>query len=151
MHGIRRRLIAALAAVALASGLALLPTETTGQVAGSAPRKVDVGGATVRYPDYPVARPILPIVPPRTAATLIERRGVATASPALRVGASKTARKVIASKAPLPGRQALGAPPPCKGAACKMALPATSNTGKAASVSKSAKAPARSKQMTAKR
>lgn len=149
---VRRRLrwpTAAVTLAAFAGGVLLPPKATVSQVAGNTSGP-PVEGAVVRYPAYPVAKPILPIIPPRSAAAMVERRSVASASPATRAGSGKTTRKVASGAAPLPGRQALGAAMPCKGAACRPASPLTGGKGVTVRASKG-KAAAKAKQTAAKR
>lgn len=133
----------------IAGGVLLPSTETASQVADTSPRP-HVEGMGVRYPAYPVAKPILPIIPPRSAAAMVERKGVISTSPAIRTGAGKATRKVAAGKAPLAGRQALGAALPCKGATCKAAPPLTGGTGVTVRASKG-KVAVKAKQAAAKR
>lgn len=112
----RRAILGVAAALALSAAGLVLPDALHAQPASKAGKAATVGPtaipSAVRYPAYPVAKRIEPIVPPRTSqVTATVRKGVATASVAKKVGAPKvpTASTLVATKPELPGKSALGA------------------------------------------
>lgn len=108
--------------------------------AGVPPQTNRTASATtaVRYPAYPVAKRIEPIVPPRTTPVLAAARKAMTK--AVSAAAPKTARPTklatknqvrVTANPPLPGRQALGGPlPPAKPASAVKKTKAASKTAK---------------------
>lgn len=100
--------------------LAALGISATGIIAPVAP-KAETAQAAVRYPAYPVAKRIEPIVPPRTVQATV-RKGVTTASApkkiavpqksATKTATSKATSKAAAAKSAPPGKSALGGPLP---------------------------------------
>lgn len=95
--------------------LAALGIAAAGIFLSGAPR-AETAVPAVRYPAYPVAKKIEPIVPPRTAQAT-GRKGVTTASVPKKIAApqktaSKPAAKTAAAKSAPPGKSALGGPVP---------------------------------------
>ncbi len=95
--------------------LAALGIAAAGIIPLGAP-KAETAMPAIRYPAYPVARKIEPIVPPRTAQTT-GRKGMTTASVPKKIAApqktaTKAAAKTAAPKSAPPGKSALGGPVP---------------------------------------
>lgn len=103
---------------AVAAGLALSALAVLPSTAAETPKPgkpvIASAAGPVRYPAYPVAKRIEPIVLPRASLTsAVTRKGVTTASAPKKIAAPKAvSAKAASGKVPLAGKSALGAPLP---------------------------------------
>lgn len=124
----RRAMATLAAALGLAGVAALGATELNAQAPAATP---------ARYPNYPVAKRIEPIVPSRSShAPQAVRKGVTTASiPETKTASKKaTAGSLASAKGSLSGKSALGVPSPATSATA----PGARKAGKTSSNSKKA-------------